>query len=184
MTPDALRTRRLELDQPGEADIDAIAEYCRDPLFERFLTTPWPYERAHAEGFVRDHAPRGWATGAEHTWAIRVRGDRRLLGVVGARSARRDIGYWLGAPHRGLGFATEAVGAVVDWLFEVADWPEVTWEAVAGNAASAGVVRALGFRYTGEGPVRLPFRDGSHPAGWHAVLARGDDRSPRTGWPS
>src|SRR5690606_12282165 len=52
MDPFELRAGPLTLDRPGEGDIDRIAEYCQDPLFERFLTIPWPYERQHAEHFV------------------------------------------------------------------------------------------------------------------------------------
>ena len=66
-----LRSARLVLDQPGERDVDTIARYCTDPLFERYLTTPWPYERRHAEGFVREFVPSGWESGDECTWALR-----------------------------------------------------------------------------------------------------------------
>ncbi|MFC6354740.1 GNAT family N-acetyltransferase [Luethyella okanaganae] len=101
MEPVVLRSDRLVLDQPVVADIDRVAEYCRDPLFERFMTTPWPYTRDHAEGFLSEYVPNGWSTGREATWALRATDEGPLLGVIGIRLQRTDIGYWLGTPHRG-----------------------------------------------------------------------------------
>src|SRR5690606_16612893 len=115
MDPFELRAGPLTLDQPGEGDVDRITEYCQDPLFERFLTIPWPYERQHAEHFVTVFVPNGWASGDELTWALRTGGE--FLGVVGLRRSGM-IGYWLGAPHRGHGHMARAVNAVIDWSFE------------------------------------------------------------------
>ena len=53
MIPVELRSERLILSIPtGDADIEAIARFCQDPLFEQYLTTPWPYTRNDAVAFV------------------------------------------------------------------------------------------------------------------------------------
>ena len=52
MRPVTLRTARLTLDEPRLADAELVTEYCQDPLFERYLTTPWPYTRADADAFL------------------------------------------------------------------------------------------------------------------------------------
>jgi len=183
MRPVPLRTPRLRLDQPAASDRDLIVEYCRDPLFESFMTLPWPYEPRHADFFIEDLAPKGWATDGEYTWALRKHEGGPLLGVIGARAARNDVGYWLGAPHRGNGYMTEALGAVIAWLFDHG-WGSIAWECVVGNRASAAVARAAGFRFAGERPTDLEFRDGTHPPAWHGVLARDDSREPQDGWPA
>lgn len=182
MKPIELESERLVLDQPTAADIPLIVEYCRDPLFERYMTLPWPYERKHAEYFVNDLVPKGWALDAEYTWALRTESGGELLGVIGSRTTARDLGYWLGAPHRGNGYMTEAVGSVLGWLFGLG-WNLVSWECVVGNAASASVARKCGFRYTGSAPSHGAFRDGSRPMAWHAVLGSTDNRSEKPGWP-
>ena len=51
MQPVALRTARLVLDRPVLADAELVTRYCQDPIFERYLTTPWPYTPADAESF-------------------------------------------------------------------------------------------------------------------------------------
>ena len=183
MIPVTLSTERLVLSIPVEADIDRITLFCQDPLFERYLTTPWPYERRHAQGFVREIVPSGWASDAEYTWAIRLQDDDALLGVIGWRADRGDVGFWMGAPHRGNGYMSEALATVCEWVFVERGLDRVAWESVWGNYDSARVARAVGFRFLGEAPVELPFRDGSRPDGWHAELRRDDDGSVRDGWP-
>ncbi len=89
MIPVALRTERLVLDLPTERDIPAITEYCQDPVFERYLTTPWPYREEHARGFVTEFVPKRWAGDLEYTWAIREAEGGPLLGVVGKRLTYR-----------------------------------------------------------------------------------------------
>lgn len=180
MIPAVLVTPRLVLDQPTLTDVTLIAEYCSDPLFETTMNTPWPYERKHAVQFVEAHVPIGWEDEREYTWAIRA--DDEFLGVIGYREASRDIGYWLGAPHRGKGYMTEAATAVVDWLFERGKH-RLQWECLPGNRASASVARKLGFTFTGAGPSALTSRDGSTAQSWHAELAAGDSRAVKEGWP-
>jgi len=183
MRPFPLGTDRLLLDQPTDQDVDEIARLCRDPVFERLLTIPVPYTRAHAESFVGEFVPGGWESGDELTWAIRMRGDDRLRGVVSFRTPGADLGFWLGAEDRGRGIVPEAVSAVIDHVF-ASGGDRVEWECVAGNTASAAVARKCGFSYTGEAPSRAPGRGGTHPASWHGVLRAGDDRAPKPGWPA
>ena len=180
MIPVTLATDRLVLDQPGTADRELIAEYCSEPLFETHMNTPWPYGLRHATHFVNDYVPMGWRTDAEYTWAVRA--DGVFLGVIGYREATRDIGFWLGAPHRGRGYMTEAAGAVVDWLFAQGR-DEITWECIPGNTASAGVARKLGFTFSGTAPSALTSRDGTTADSWHGTLGAADPRTPRPGWP-
>ena len=182
MEPVALRAGELVLDQPTEADIPLITEYCQDPLFEKFMTLPWPYARKHAEFFVNEFVPGGWSRGDEVTWAIRSAGA--FLGVVGVRAENLMIGFWLGIPHRGKGYMPRAVTAVLDWVF-ASGWSDtVRWEAVEGNDASLVVARKAGFRFTGIGPALIPDRDGSIPRSWKAELSTSDTRSPKPGWPN
>ncbi len=181
MEPVSLQAGDLVLDQPTEADVPLITEYCQDPLFERFMTLPCPYRLEHAEFFVNEYVPGGWARGGEVTWAIRRAGQ--FLGVVGVRTENSMIGYWLGAEHRGRGAMPLAVTAAIDWVF-ASGWGDIVrWEAVEGNAASLAVARKTGFRYTGIGTALITGRDGTNPLSWHAELTASDTRTPKPGWP-
>lgn len=172
MQPFDLGTPRFVLDQPAASDIDDIATYCADPVFESFMVTPWPYERSHAASFVEEYVPGGWDRGDEWTWAIREAPDGPLLGVVGVRLGTGMIGYWVGAPHRGRGVMPEAVDAVADAFFARTDADQMLWECVVGNEASRRVAEKSGFRMTGERPGTIPARGGSDAPAWTGVLTR------------
>ena len=180
MIPVALSTRRLVLDQPGAADVDLVARYCTDPLFERYLTTPWPYTREDAVGFIESYIPAGWESDSEYTWALRV--DEAFAGVIAVRAARSDVGFWLGAPFRGHSYMAEALDAVSTFWFGLGR-DELRWECLVGNLASAATARSAGFRYTGEAPADVVARDGSRPPAWHGILRSSDSRDPKPGWP-
>ena len=135
----------------------------------------------------------GWASGDECTWALREETGGPLLGVIGWRRATDDIGYWLGAPHRGRGLMAEALRGTAAWLLhEPGDDPEhpdglglssIGWFCAEGNTASALTARAAGFRYlrTGELPVAAP--DGADETGWFAERRVDDDPDARPDWP-
>jgi RimJ/RimL family protein N-acetyltransferase len=179
--PFTLLGRRIVLDAPTAADAPLVTEYCQDPDFHRYLSIPSPYRLSDAEYFLGTIAGGGWASGGEYTWAIRSP-RRGFLGIISLRNDASDVGFWLGAPHRGRGFMPEALGVVLDWAFANGR-EQVGWECRVGNLASMAVARKLGFRYTGTGPARLAGRDGGHPESWKGVLAIGDERTPQPGWP-
>jgi len=186
MRPYVLEGAALLLDQAGPDDVAVIAEHCQDPVFERFLTLPWPYTLGDARYFVEEHIPRGWAAGNEFTWAIRTAAGTPLLGVIGFRTARSDLGFWLGAAHRGQGIMPRAVRLVVGSILG-AGLPGITavrWECLVGNTASLAVARKCGFTFTGTKPAHVAARDGSHPESWHGILRLGDSLEPKPGWPS
>jgi RimJ/RimL family protein N-acetyltransferase len=185
MEPFELKTGRLLLSAPTAADAEAITEHCQDPILSRYIpaiTQPYTAEKAHE--FIT-FTERGWASAEELTWGIRAAGD--LVGVISLRRLTADdIGFWLGARHRGHGYMPEAVAAVLDWAFE----PEnplrvdsVGWECLVGNLPSAAVARKSGFAFEGEGPGRRADTSGEHPLSWRGRIAAGDSREPKPGWP-
>jgi len=181
----ALGAPGLVLDEVVADDAERVFEYCQDPLFERVLSTPWPYTRMHANFFVGDFVPKGWRADRELTWALRTATGQPLLGVIGLRlrgAGIGDLGFWLGAPHRGHGYMPAAVTAVLDWAFESLE--TVRWECVEGNRASMTVARKTGFTFTGTELADVPARDGSRPLAWHGSIAAGDSRDEKPGWPA
>jgi RimJ/RimL family protein N-acetyltransferase len=180
MKPVVLTTARLVLDQPTLDDVDLTTEYCQDPIFEGFMLTPWPYRRSDAEKFVGTVIPMLWDDDVEYTWALRHEGE--FLGLVGFRVRAHDIGYWVGAPHRGKGFMPEAVGAVADFAFERSQ-RALVWECIPGNLASAMVARKAGFSFLGEGISLYLDRGGAEAVAWRGNLAPTDSREPKPGWP-
>jgi RimJ/RimL family protein N-acetyltransferase len=201
MKPFVLETSRLRLDSPVASDRDRVVEHCQDPTFERYLTLPWPYTLKDADFFLGQMVPTGWSSDTEYTWALRFRDDARglpvsrgtapsdvpddtadLLGVISFRLSSRSIGFWLGAQHRGAGLMPEAFAAVARWVFDTG-FPKIAWECVVGNLASASVARGAGFRFGGEKPSAMAYRDGSHPQSWEGTLVPHNCGVPQDGWP-
>jgi RimJ/RimL family protein N-acetyltransferase len=78
--------------------------------------------------------------------------DRENAAIVGevalltrAGPDALEVGYWIDRHHVGRGLASEAASAVVRLAFEVQHVDRVELHHSAGNAASAGVPRKLGF---------------------------------------
>ncbi|GAA1819427.1 GNAT family N-acetyltransferase [Agromyces neolithicus] len=186
MQPVTLRTPRLVLDLPAERDIELVTHYCQDPLFERFLTTPWPYTDAHARGFLTEYVPEAWVAGSELTWAIRPEVGSPLMGVISLRTGPREIGFWLGAEHRGSGVMAEATTALCDWAFAggVPGIDTISWRANAGNVASASVARASGFINTTTDAGTVPGRDGVDLPAWSGERGAVIDARAHDSWQS
>ena len=180
--PVTLRTSRLVLSVPTEADVDPIFEACQDPAIQRWVAIPSPYERSHAEGFiplVADH----WEKGSEYTWAVRAEQFAGMIALLARGDGSAEIGYWMAPDARGRGLLTEAARAVLDWGFarDGGKQERIEWRAVAGNTASARAARTLGFRYEGllrQGMIGNQGRED----GWLAALLPTDDRMPQP-WP-
>ncbi len=187
MDPVTLRSERLVLSPPDAVnDAERVFAYCQDPLFERYLSTPWPYRRVDAEYFLGEIVPSGWRLGREFIWALRARPDGPLLGIIGAHRRRAtepsslDLGFWLGAPHRGQGYMAEAARTVTEWAFRVVGSDTVYWECAVGNLGSAKTARSAGFRYTGVAPAQVADRDGRHPPHWQGRRDRDRDAEAAT----
>lgn len=184
MEPVTLRTARFVLSMPTLSDVDAVFAACQDAELQRYTTVPVPYERSHAEGFVLELVPQWWRDDIEYVFGIRESDEAPLMGVVSWQRERGFVGYWLATGHRGTGVMTEAVSALLDWIFSQDEIDQVRWEAVAGNVGSAIVAQRCGFQWGGIGRIEH-VRPGQEDGGWRAVLTRTDHATGRPGdaWP-
>jgi RimJ/RimL family protein N-acetyltransferase len=97
-------------------------------------------------------------------WAIAL--DDALIGLCGLdlRSDGPELGYWLGVPHWGCGFATEAARAVIDFAFGKLDLQALQSGARVTNPASRRVLEKCGFQWTGVRLIRVRAIASSAPA--------------------
>lgn len=146
-------TTGLLLRPLAAADAPAVAEQCADPLIsETTLTVPRPYSLEDASRFIefsRAARERGEMLGL----GIFDDGDGRgapwrLVGTCGLvftpRDRRAELGFWIGVPFWGRGYATEAAGAIVDFGFRVLALERIHAGHFAGNEASGRVQHKLG----------------------------------------
>lgn len=144
-----LHTPRCVLRQPGAADIPALVAILSDwDVASRLSRIPYPYTADHARFFVDQIAP------AELAWSIVERTSNALIGVAGLASyapepGTLELGYYLGRPHWGRGFATEASAVVVAFGAGLVGQRALRAGYFADNPASGKVLEKLGFAATG-----------------------------------
>ncbi len=142
-----LETRRLVLRQPTLADVKAIARLVNDArIAENLRRVPHPYTPDDAITFITAAARLGTDTPflVEHAGA-----PIGMVGLERGSATEPELGYWFGVDHWGMGFATEAARAVIDFAFEDELVKRVIGGARVVNQASRNVLEKCGFQWTG-----------------------------------
>ena len=89
--------------------------------------------------------------GRDDLFAIRLRESGRLIGIIlyfDEKDGACEIGYGLGSEYWGRGYATEAVGCFLDYLFREKGMRCVYASFFAGNEPSRRVMEKCGMRYS------------------------------------
>ena len=149
-----LTTSRLTLRPLEVADAEAYAALADDDGVARFtgsLVTPF---LPHSAALFAMRQPSLERRGLGQHWVIEVDGEfAGCLGLTRADPADDyEIGYFLGRPYWGRGYASEAVAAVVSEHTRVRPAQAVTARVFADNPASLRVLEKSAFVI--EGPER------------------------------
>ncbi len=147
----------VTLRRPEASDIDAITAGCQEPDVSRYTSMPSPYERQHAEAFVRDSA-RNWEQGTSANFVIVDATTGELLGGCGlirldSSDRVSEVGYWLRGAARGRGAMTRAVRLVANWVLRDLGFRRLELQADVRNTPSHRVAERAGFRREGEVPA-------------------------------
>jgi RimJ/RimL family protein N-acetyltransferase len=161
-----IETARLLLRAPRLSDAGAMARLANDPAVSLMTARmPHPYGVEDAKAFIQRQQAEA-ASGVSAGFVIERLGDRSLLGGIGFMRGKNglvEIGYWLGRPHWGAGYATEAARAVVDHIFEATGAEGITASVRVINDASRRVIEKCGLRYVESGLDPAPARGGALP---------------------
>jgi RimJ/RimL family protein N-acetyltransferase len=136
----------------------------------RWLATiPHPYHEADGQEWIarvqQDHA-----TGHPRRFAIALKESDRLIGGVGLDGSTGDeseepaLGYWLGQPYWGNGYAREAVAAVIDYGLWTLGMATIRAYTDPSNLASQKVLLHCGLKQVGEIELIRPTRNGARRA--------------------
>ncbi len=128
-----------------------------DPAaLQQMAQMPDPCTEAAARAWIVSRLGPG-----AHVFAILRRQDEAFVGVVGfgGNPAMPEMGYWIGKPYRANGFATEAIGCVVDYARDLGV-PRIHADTFPDNPASARVLAKAGFVTLGMVERIFPARGG------------------------
>lgn len=148
-----LQTPRLTLRPYTLADIPALVPLIgAREVAATTLRIPHPYTEDLAREFIA-LAEKDQASGQCVRCGIILRQTGELCGGVGlqveADHRRAELGYWIGVPYWGNGYATEAAMAMVKYGFETLELQRVFASYFPGNAASGRVLQKIGMRREG-----------------------------------
>lgn len=148
-----LVTPRLVLRPPAAEDAAQIHRLAgAREIAENTLSIPHPYRDGMAEAWIEKVAAElEQGTGA--TFGVLRRQGALLVGCVGLRMVseheRAELGYWIGVPYWGQGFATEATDAVLRYGFEELGLHRIHATHFRRNPGSGRVMEKVGMSYEG-----------------------------------
>jgi len=148
MAHPTLETERLRLRPYTEADIPELLPLIGTREVAATTRIMHPYTEQDAKNFLV------LAQDPDKIWlAVTLRSDGRQIGGVGLRVERQhqnaELGYWLGVPYWGQGYATEAARGILRYGFQELHLHRIYASHFKQNPASARILQNLGMRYEG-----------------------------------
>jgi len=147
-----LTTERLILRPCVAGDADAIQRLVSDVEIARnTLMIPHPYPEGGAAEWIGKHAARV-DDSEEIVFGVVERESGEIVGVIGLvpkKHNRAEIGYWIGVPYWGRGYASEAARAVIAYAFENLGLNRVEAAHFSRNPASGRVMQKAGMTHEG-----------------------------------
>jgi RimJ/RimL family protein N-acetyltransferase/class 3 adenylate cyclase len=167
-----LETERLILRAPVPEDAEPLAPMYADPEVMRYLGEGRTLSRDETERSV-NRMIEGWKADGFGLFTTVRKEDGVVIGRVGLivwdpetwQTTRAnaegptelEVGYTIGRPYWGNGYATEAASAARDYALEQLGAHRLIALIIHGNDASENVARKLGFEY--ERDIRFGRRD-------------------------
>lgn len=125
----------------------ALQILASDPAIAATTRVPHPYPPDGARQFIEQQAGER-AEGRAYVFVIKDRNE--VVGVCGihgvANDEARELGYWIGRPYWGQGYATFGVKKVLQFAFQNLRLTRVGSEALESNMVSRRVLAKSGFR--------------------------------------
>jgi [ribosomal protein S5]-alanine N-acetyltransferase len=153
-----LTTERLTLRPMTMLDAADLFAVFSDPAVVRYWSAePWTSVSFAESALAR--ALEGYREQSEVRFGIELAETGLLIGTVNLhhffpQNRRCELGYALGSPHWGKGYATEALEVALDYGFHELRLNRVEADIDPRNGASAAVLERLGFRKEGYMPER------------------------------
>lgn len=147
-----LETNRLILRRVSVADaMEAYNSWCSNPSVSRYL--PW---NTHLNVGVTEELYAFWEKEYEKSdvfrWIVELKETKELIGTIDVvsldvKSAVAEVGYCYGEKFWGKGYGTEALKAVLKFLFMEVDCYLVFAKHYSKNIGSGMVMKKAGMHY-------------------------------------
>ena len=143
--------RPIEID-----DAKDVFEWASDPVVNRYMPYPLHKDIHQAEEWIRSLGDKN-----EFVFCLKDTGEVVGGGSMSYREAfdAYELGYNLKRKHWGMGYATEASKALIQWAYEELGVHDFMARHANANHASGNVIKKCGFQF--EKYVKLEKYDGS-----------------------
>lgn len=148
----AIRTDRLVLRPFAPADAVAVQQLAGAvEIADTTLSIPHPYGDGVAETWISTHGP-AFQRNEAAVFAVTDPAGM-LVGGIGLlldpANRRAELGYWIGVPYWGRGYATEATKAITAYGFRTLGLNRIHARHFTRNPQSGRVLEKAGMRYEG-----------------------------------
>ncbi len=149
-----IETERLMLRKATVEDVQPMFDnWANDENVTRFLTWP-PHQSTDVTKKVIESWIEGYKSDDYYQWMIVPKAIGQPIGSIGvvsgdAKAEKAEIGYCIGAAWWHCGFMSEALKAVMDFLFDEVGMNRVEAKHDINNPHSGGVMRKCGMHFEG-----------------------------------
>jgi RimJ/RimL family protein N-acetyltransferase len=171
----SLQTPRLLLRPFDLLDVKSVEALSSDrAIADTTVNVPHPYKDGMAKDWISTHQPL-FEKGELSTFAITEVSTSELVGNVSLtiekHSQRAELGYWIGRPFWGNGYATEASHAVLEYGFSELSLHRIYAGCFTRNPASGKVLRKIGMKHEGCSREHVRKWDAFEDVEQYAILA-------------
>ena len=134
-------------------DATLVASVAGDPLIPLITTVPTSGAPADVQAYLERQHDR-LRTGHGFSFAIADAVTDDAVGQIGLwtseiAAGRATTGYWVGAAHRGRGYAGAALAALTDWAFSLPEVERLQLHVEPWNEGSRRVAERCGYQREG-----------------------------------
>jgi len=144
-----LATERLLLRPFQPTDSARVQLLAGNPNVARMTSNiPHPYTDGEAANWIAAHGD-DWQRGSAAIFAVCLRSDGELIGAVGLMNILNqdaELGYWVGEPYWGQGYASEAVDALIGFGITSCELTRLHAHHLSRNPTSGKVLRNAGLQ--------------------------------------
>lgn len=157
-------------------DASAIRELAGDKRIAEGTFIPHPYKDPMALEYIRD-CNTGWEEGNGISFAITLRNGKKLVGSISLKDInkehrRAEMGYWVGVPWWGNGYATEAAREVIDFGFRDLNLNKISAGHFHTNPASGRIMQKTGMKKEGVKREHILHFGKYRDLTWYSILRK------------
>ncbi|MDR2933403.1 MAG: GNAT family N-acetyltransferase [Oscillospiraceae bacterium] len=148
-----ITTERLILRLFSIDDAETVTSLCNNiNIYRGTLGLPYPYNIENALSWIPTHM-ENFDNNRSYEFAVTDQITGELYGCMGLQNNQShrngEAGYWVGEPYWGMGIATEALRAIIDFAFTHKEYHKVYASHYASNPASGRVMQKAGMHCEG-----------------------------------